>query len=233
MPRFLRNALLLLSLVALIASCGRGRRTSGNECFDNGDCNDELGSVDVVDIEACRDGECDNVECLSSADCVVGNYCDVEDEDYACKEGCQENSDCFAGQECSDNVCVQYGCRSTIIDCGFNETCNEDTGVCENAPGLQCTGCDASGHYIDDQGTADACDDEIGGHQLCGGDGNFCGPDGDNTVCWVACDNVGDPTACPSGFSCTFVSWTPQTWCDPVQLGPVCLPNDGCSPDSP
>ncbi len=230
MTHTLRTCLFLLVCVSIGLGCGRGRRSTGTECFDNGDCNDELGNVDTVDIEACRDGDCDNVDCLSSADCVVGNWCDAEDEDYICREGCRENSDCFAGQECSDGACVIYGCRSTVLDCGFNEVCNEDTGVCEDAAGLQCTGCDSTGHYIDDQGTPDPCDDEIGGHQICGGDGNFCGPDGDNTVCWVSCAVAGDPTACPSGFQCANVTWTPQTFCEPVTLGPVCLPTSGCSP---
>lgn len=234
MPKLLRNCLLLLVFVALIASCGRGRRSSGNECFDNGDCNDELGNEAVIDIEACRDGECDDVECLSSTDCVVGTYCDVEDEDYVCRDGCEADSDCFAGERCEAGACVIYGCRSTVLDCGFNEVCNEDTGQCETAPGLQCTQCDPAGHYMDDMGTTDPCDDQIAGHQLCGGDGNFCGPEGDNNnVCWVSCDAPGDPNACPAGFVCQPLTWTPQTWCDPVELAAACLPVQGCDPFVP
>lgn len=229
MNRILRTGLLVVVCLVVGLSCGR--RSSTPECLDNGDCNDTLGSAEAVDIEACRGGDCDNVECLSSADCVVGNWCDVEDEDYVCRPGCQEDGDCFAGQECDDGACVIYGCRSTILDCGFNEICNEDSGVCEQADGLQCATCDPVGHYMDDQGTPDPCDDQIAGHQFCGGDGNFCGPDGDgNSVCWVSCDTPGDPNACPTGFQCQNAAWTPATCDDVVELAAVCMPTSGCNP---
>jgi hypothetical protein len=233
MPRLLHlRTLLLLTLAVFLAlSCGRPSRRGGTPCFDSGDCNDE--AADVVDIEACIDGECEDVDCLSSADCVVGQYCDLEDGDYACREGCQEDRDCFAGQSCQDGTCQTYGCRSTILDCDFNEICDTDSGQCMPASGLQCTGCDPSGNYRDTQGTTNTCDDTIGGNQLCGGDGTVCAGDQFEAICWTACDAPGEPDQCPAGFSCGFASWEPGIGCAAVPLGPYCVPTDGCAPNSP
>ena len=227
--------LLVTAFAVLLAlSCGpRDRRGQGNDCLDSGDCNDE-GGGEAEAIEACVEGRCDEVECLTSAHCAIGTYCDVEDFDYRCREGCEVDGDCFAGQECDDGACRDYGCRSTVLDCDFNEVCDVLTGRCEEAEGMQCRPCDPFGNTRDDQGTPDACDDTIGGHQLCGGTGSVCGSDenGDG-VCWPRCEEAGAPDQCPAGFSCGNVQWTPADFCEPVILGPYCIPTDGCSPNSP
>lgn len=232
-----RRLLLILLAMVLLAACfgrnSRGRR-GGEACFDNGDCNDETDVGEEIDLEACVDGECDDVDCLTSADCVVGQYCDNEDGDYACREGCQSDGDCFAGQSCDEGECQDYGCRSTILDCDFNEICNEDTGVCEEASGLQCTGCDPAANYRDDNGTpTNVCDDTIGGNQFCGGDGSVCAGEAGDAICWVGCEAPGEPDQCPAGFSCGFATWTPGFGCAEVPLGPYCFPTDGCEPFSP
>ena len=228
-----RRIVLLVLMVLVGLSCGRADRRNNDPCFDNGDCNDEAAEGQEIGLEACVDGECKDVDCLSSADCVVGQYCDTEGADFACREGCLESSDCFAGQECNEGVCETYGCRSTILDCDFNEICNESSGECEEAPGLQCTGCDPAGNYRDDQGTMNTCDDTIGGNQLCGGDGTVCAGDEVEAICWIGCEAPGEPDQCPAGFSCGFASWTPGFGCATINLGPYCVPTDGCEPESP
>ncbi|MCO4771423.1 MAG: hypothetical protein KDA24_15415 [Deltaproteobacteria bacterium] len=228
--------LLLIALAFVVSlSCGRPSTRGGESCFDNGDCNDDGVNPDgEVDLEACVDGECDDVDCLTSGDCVVGQYCDLDGDDYACREGCESDSDCFAGQSCSDDgECETYGCRSTVLDCDFNEICNEDSGNCEQAPGLQCNSCDPAANYRDDNGTPSACDDTIGGNNGCGGDGSVCAGDALDAICWVGCTNVGEPGECPSGFTCAPASWTPGFGCADIPLGPYCIPVDGCEPNSP
>jgi hypothetical protein len=220
------RALTLILPCFLLLSC-YGRR-GGSECVDNGSC-----TSDGVELQACIDGDCDEVECLSSADCGVGTYCDVEDQDadpvdidYECKEGCLTEGDCLSGQTCDDGSCIERACRSTILDCEFGEVCDADSGECVAAEGLYCTGCTTEGHVVDDQGTPTQCDDRIVGHSACG-DGALCVSDGDHNVCMPPCTSASD---CPAGFSCqSFLMNTPAICGDTqVVLDPVCVPNQPC-----
>ncbi len=228
-----RRLLLIVLSITVALSCGRPSRW-GQTCFDNGDCNDEAASSEGdIDLEACIDGECDDVDCLTSSDCVVGQYCDIDD--YACREGCESDGDCFAGQSCNeDGECEVYGCRSTVLDCDFNEVCNEDTGLCEQAPGFQCNECEPEDNYRDDNGTpVNPCDDTIGGNIGCGGQGSVCAGQAPDAICWTPCTEPGAPDQCPVGFTCLIASWTPGFGCNEVELGPYCAPVAGCDPVSP
>ena len=59
------------------------------ECWDHGDCSE---------MEACKDGWCENIQCLTSSNCLVNEYCDTSS--YLCVSGCLENADCAAGYAC-------------------------------------------------------------------------------------------------------------------------------------
>lgn len=231
MRRLLLLTLLTLLAAGTLAGCFyRVDRRGGDPCFDTGDCNDEINTTGgEVDIEACIDGECEDVDCLSSTDCVVGQYCDVEDDAFRCREGCETDGDCFAGQSCVEGSCAAYGCRSTILDCDFNEVCDVDSGQCVEASGPQCAQCDPLGNQIDNQGTSTQCDDVLSGHPICG-QGGVCGGSQDDPQCWTACTDPSGTDECPMGFACSFASWQPALGCDPVAVGPYCLPVDGCDP---
>ena len=65
------------------------------------------------------------------ADCKIGRYCT---EQYKCKAGCGLDSDCFPGQRCEENTCIEYNCRDTGLDCRVGEFCGEDGCQSDNFP---------------------------------------------------------------------------------------------------
>ena len=219
----------ILSLSALLAGGCTTRRSAPPECFDAGDCASEQG----VPITCSNSGQCVEVECLSSTDCALGHYCDLEDEENTCILGCQDEGDCLAGEECSaEGQCQPYGCRSTVLDCDFGETCNEGTGACEVAEGLYCSSCSGLSTITDDNGTMfDPCDDVVLGDSECGGEGSFClGSEDGSTFCAPHCDG---PEDCPAGYSCTLIVRNPQAVCgetEPTILGQSCAPVESCNP---
>jgi hypothetical protein len=190
--------LFLLSVLVLglvLASCNQRPRRGGNPCYDATECSAEEGS-----LETCLSGYCEQVECLSSSDCPMGEVCDVDNFDYECKSGCNSDVDCLAGSVCDDGSCVEYGCRSTILDCARGEFCNQQTHECEQAEGPYCTECQMTGNDWDDGGTLTTCDDMLLGNDFCGGAGNYCVDWYFGTpVCFVSCDEQND---CPAGYTC-------------------------------
>jgi hypothetical protein len=228
MRRLLLLLLTLTVLGLLLAACGRGgsRTRNASSCEDVSQC-----EADPGELAACVDGDCEIVQCLTSADCPTGSYCDNEDN-YECIEGCESNADCLAGEECGDDgTCAPSPCRSTELDCKHGEFCNSDSGACEPWPGNFCSPCDAidTGEYVwDDQGTFTNCDDEYLGHVTCGG-GAVCldsetGP-GD---CYPPC---GENDACPYGFFCGDITINQDPSCDggPTRvIARTCFPMLGC-----
>ncbi len=75
------------------------------------------------------DEACADVDCVTSADCDIQQYCT---EDYSCKLGCGGDDDCLAGQSCDmgTHQCEAYGCRDTQLDCDYGEKCDSTTGQC-------------------------------------------------------------------------------------------------------
>ena len=189
-------ALVLGGLVGGSAGCGsRTGRTAEPECVDSGDCDIQEG-----ELIACVDGACENVECLASADCSLGSYCDTEG-DFSCTEGCEQNSDCLAGFSCDGGECSEDDCRSTVLDCDFLEVCNEDNGECEQVGGVICARCETSGNEFDDNSTfGNFCDDTFLGHVDCGV-GALCGGGSQAGLghCMPPCETSAD---CPHGFQC-------------------------------
>ncbi len=195
----LRTLLLALPLAALplLSACG-GEKAAA--CADNVDCEDG---------QACIDEECQDVTCLTSADCEIQQYCDA---DFECSAGCSIDDDCLAGQSCNTdtNQCQAYGCRNTQLDCNYGEQCDVTTGQC----------------YVADEGLCTATCDIFSPN--CGGDsecvameyvGDCDAGDGDrgcpaNSPCAIVevdesdtCDWFGfpDDSACPSGWACDYL----------------------------
>jgi len=226
----MRRFLLLLSALAtlglVIAACGRAPAArDANSCADVSECEAEPG-----ELAACVDGDCEIVECLTSGDCPVGSFCDSEDS-YECLEGCNNDGDCLAGEQCNDNSCQERGCQSTELDCKHGEFCNSDTGVCDPWPGNFCTPCNSvdTGEYVwDDQNTISNCDDEYLGHATCGGEAVCLNSETGPGDCYPPC---GDGDACPYGFFCGDITINQDPSCagGPTRvIARTCFPMLGC-----
>ncbi|MFK7929258.1 MAG: hypothetical protein AB8H79_13780 [Myxococcota bacterium] len=172
----LKPAFALLTL-AFLSSCGT-RAPLG--CIDNGDCEER---------EACVLEVCQPVECLSSTECGIREYCD--DETFVCRAGCLEDEDCRAGEACETetNTCEVYGCRNTELDCAFGETCSAVSGEC----------------IYDNRGHCDSCtvDFWTGAQGDCPENGSFClsfqGDAPDVAWCFLPCSTA---QPCPRGYVC-------------------------------
>ena len=122
--------------------------------------------------EMCVLGECVTAECVTSEQCPMETYC----ADRACTDGCENDDDCFAGDQCNteDGVCEPAACDETAVDCDFREFCNTATGECYDAGNRYCMPCEN--------------DSDCGGDNICYG--NYCAVD------------CSDGQECPSGFEC-------------------------------
>ena len=174
-------------LLAVLISIGTGLGaaciettdpTDPGECWDHGDC-DEL--------QACIDGWCEAIDCLASADCRVGEFCDTVE--FICQTGCQATTDCPAGSSCDSEIesCIDAPCTSAIIDCALGEFCN-DAGECvSDAEQPECERCDLEG--------TDECNSGVG----------YCyhqeKDEEDEAYCRWPCDPQ-DETSCARGFVC-------------------------------
>lgn len=169
------NRLLLLGWLSLLG-CG-GSLGQAPECIDNGDCGA---------LQACVDQVCADVACLSTIDCDLEQYCDLEH--YTCVDGCEVDRDCRAGFECSSasRTCEPQACRSTQLDCAFGENCNLASGECELDEGGHCDPCTT--RPFQPRGT---CADE---RAVC--TEYFTEP---GTFCFLQCESELD---CPRGFEC-------------------------------
>jgi len=217
----LRSSLLLLALAFSLLSCGP--RRGGETCYDASDCPAEDG-----DLFACTAGTCESVQCLSTTDCPMGQVCDVDDNNYECVDGCNNDLDCLAGSTCEDGSCAEYGCRSTVLDCDWGEVCNEDSGECEEAEGSFCDACSVTSNLVDNRGTDTTCDDLILGNSGCGGDGQVCMNYFGLPTCYVSCTGQDD---CPAGYQCSLITRGLPAACedDSIEIGAACF-ND-CQPN--
>ena len=143
-----------------------------------GECDEE---TPCPGFSSCVEGECIVRKCSTSEDCGMEAFCD----DGECAVGCDNNSDCYPGDECKkqgdgESSCVEAGCRETSVDCEFGEYCDANSGDCYNASGLLCSTCSGNGD--------------------CGGDGNECINFGSNgRYCGTTCSY---DTDCPAGYMC-------------------------------
>jgi hypothetical protein len=147
---------ILVFIIVIIIELLKSRDGSGLTCPNN-------------KLYNSGDGRC--YECLSSADCSSGNYCDrgacvttgstefgciYTDEDGECVR-CETNRDCLLGQDCIDGNCEQIG---TYI-CSSNDDCgaarpNCIDGMCQ----LECVQFTLQGNeFYDFSGFAKLCSD--------------------------------------------------------------------------
>ncbi len=124
---------MLAALVVAVGLSACGDGVKAGECTSNADCEG---------IAVCTDeGTCDEVECLTSNDCDIFQYCDGEND---CQDGCDEDADCLAGFSCDTDTheCEEYGCRSTQLDCEYGQYCDQVTGTCYDDDRDLCSTCD-------------------------------------------------------------------------------------------
>jgi Cys-rich repeat protein len=161
---------------AILGLIGCGGDTAV-ECIDNGQCGE---------FQACFVDVCLDVECLTSAVCDIGEYCNLDG--YSCVEGCLDNSDCRAGETCNaeTTTCEAYGCRNTELDCGVGQECDQTTGECLDVQA--CGNCDPQ--------NINSCN--TGPNS---GTQSYCLVYDDLSVGWCF-PECGDDGSCPSGFYC-------------------------------
>ena len=218
MNRFVLVAAVLFG--SLLGACPSvDSEGSGAPCVDEGDCHTFDGSA-----QACIDGACTQVDCLSSSDCPFDSYCDVSAFD--CDPGCVEDTDCSAGSRCRQGFCQDRGCRDALLDCDFGEVCDDN--VCQRPAGAFCNACDPNAHEWAYNGPGN-CDDVPIGHPLCGSWGNFCLANATMNYCAVECTEQAD---CPNGSTCSVITFERPDGCagEPtLQIGRACL--SSCRPD--
>lgn len=183
----MRSAMtLLFGLLVLLAGCEQG----APECVDNGGC---------PEGQACIEDQCEEVECVSSSQCSLHQFCDTKA--WVCRQGCGDDDDCRAGETCdaADHKCKRYGCRDTQLDCEIGEVCDEGTGECTVDPRKHCTRCDPM--------------EELLGTQPCGPKG-YCWLFEQNAemgYCLQQCNQSNDN--CPRGFTCEDVTGYGDFYC--------------------
>jgi hypothetical protein len=199
-------------LLFWLMACGGPTR----DCIDNGGC---------YEGEACVNEQCVSVDCVTSSECALEQFCDPAS--YVCSDGCLEDVDCLAGDECNvaTGQCESAGCRATELDCPIGEFCETDEssadfGVCYDDPRPHCELCDATENntcsgasecFIVEAGDSCQNDADCPSGWTCDrldvGGGKVCHED----RCLVACDLETD--SCPSGFQCADVTGAGDIFC--------------------
>jgi len=187
---------MIAMLFALLLACGGGAQ----QCLYTSDCDDGF----VCD----ETGACIVAECSGNSDCGVGTYCNA---DNVCTAGCSEDLDCDAGTTCNveSHQCVEYGCRTTELDCALGQYCETSTGECKDDDRGHCNICDVDGGANQcGNGTCviwnvfDTCtnDNQCGADETCDLfiEGRLCHQD----RCLLTCDPNAELN-CPRGLTCT------------------------------
>jgi hypothetical protein len=185
-PRLLGFA----SGLAVAIACTPVPSGPSGDCVDAGQCGD---------MQACIESRCTDVECLSSIDCGLEEYCNTEANAYTCASGCISDSDCPAGKACDTdaNPCETYECRSTDLDCSWGEFCNPSSGECERASGDHCSTCDPY-DFFGNGGCSDSASCFTFDYYATTG------------YCLEACQTEDD---CPRGYECGDVTGLGDLYC--------------------
>jgi len=200
----MRIPLLAAGLTALaLSGCNSNKsaQPAQGECSTADDCPQD---------KQCIDTHCIQVDCTTSVDCPFESYCDLAN--YACIDGCQEDSDCLSGEACDQvaATCAPAECQDTQLDCDYGQYCDAASGHCKDDTRPNCQACDATNSnpnqcpagtcYI--LGSAATCTNSstCATGETCSnipGYGKICHAD----FCLETCNpNVSEP--CPRGYEC-------------------------------
>ena len=224
----------MIGVLACTPSAEEAKVSSGLVCGNSSDC---------LEGELCVEQSCQIVDCATSLDCDLEEYCT---SNYECVSGCNEDEDCFAGDSCNvaSKECESYGCQDTVLDCGIGEFCNPMTAECfQDTRGH----CQAYCSWDDlvygttgyecvnfDMGTG-SCTTDISGNQSGCSGGSVCYPNDTSDPTFqfggqtqgtcinfyraFYCDQSSSQEQCPNGFMCTPLQYTDGSQTDPVCLG--------------
>ncbi|MCP4793106.1 MAG: hypothetical protein GY882_07245, partial [Actinomycetia bacterium] len=199
-----------------------------NDCdgaVDEGTLN-ECGTCGATPVETCNgvDDDCDGDADEDDDLCPAGQACTFGE----CAEGCNADQACPAGLFCTNNRCVSF-CAG--VECGRGESCNEETGLCEDpCDGIECADgevCFEGECQADDCYAVGCPDGEICGEGECQEDpctGVQCGVDSfcRGGQCVFSC----------AGISCAFGQACIDGQCEDVRCGGVvCGEGQACAED--
>jgi hypothetical protein len=197
-------------------------------CTDGG-----IGDEPCIDNSACDEGqacvaeECVAVDCLNSEACGIGQFCDPRN--YVCRDGCEGDSDCLAGQECNSQTleCVDSACRSSELDCQVGQKCDEVTGQCFEVNGLCEQRCDGTVAGNGGCGGSQSCEIFIQNFEACKNNNDCSGAESCDEFYVSYCTTQSE---CPSGATCdTWLGLCSMAVCHEDFCMPTCSPNN---PDS-
>ncbi len=202
-------------MIVLLMSLACTDGGPSDACIDNSACDEG---------QACVAEECVTVDCLDSTACGIGQFCDPRN--YVCRDGCESDGDCLAGQECNSQTleCVDSACRSSELDCQVGQKCDLVTGQCFDYPGSICEkSCDI-GSFSDTCGNGSSCEFFITG-STCDTDGQCAGAA--NCDQFIVQENCNNDSDCPTGSTCDWLyGYCIQGYCHEDYCMPVCNPND-------
>lgn len=185
---------------------GDGGRTLGTRLADaatqsGGHADNLLGEAEAT-LErlatAIADAPAPVGTCSIASDCPVDHYCGAG----TCLPGCAADTDCLSGESCEAGSCQPGACRTTPLDCGLGEMCDETTGTCSDGGGCEpCAGAGAE------------C-----GNGECANFGDDAAPD---WYCLMDCATAYDAEACPRGFDCRDLSGHLYCYAECPVLAPI------------
>lgn len=117
----MRHAIAWLAGAFLVVSALSGCPPQGAPCVTDATCGEQ---------QACLKEVCQDVTCRSDVQCPLETTCNLET--YTCDAGCTTSADCFVGDRCDVTLgeCVPRSCDDTQLDCDFGERCDPQTGEC-------------------------------------------------------------------------------------------------------
>jgi formylglycine-generating enzyme required for sulfatase activity len=169
------------------------------ECLTSVDCAAGESCVN----QACVEGRSDagksgsGAACIYNSDCVSPNVCKLG----LCRNACNADVDCNAGDRCVNHGCVTPGTSATGPDAGcIPSTCQERSKNCgvtdDGCGGVIACGTCPSGETCGGGGIANVCGKGVCAAKSCAAQGKNCGTIPDGCSLLVDCGECDAPLTC-------------------------------------